>query len=272
MTFREKLRVAIQAQRSILCVGLDPEISRLPEGLPRTLDGIVAFNREIVAATADLACAYKPNLAFYEALGPRGWDVLGETMAAIPGHLPIIGDAKRGDVGNTARAYATALFDRLGFDAVTVSPFLGRDAVEPFLSYLDRGVLVLCRTSNPGAAAIQNLTMDVNGRPTPLYEVIARLAEEWNERGNVGLVVGATAPVELDRIREIAQNLPILVPAIGAQGGELEAAARAHRPAAPAIVSASRAILFASERADFASAAREAAFRLRNDLRAAARL
>ncbi len=268
VTFCQKLQQAIAAHESILCVGLDPELDRLPAGLPRTPDGLLQFNREIIAATADVVCAYKPNVAFYEALGPGGWEILLQTIRSVPAGVPVIGDAKRGDIGNTARAYATALFDRLGFDAATVSPYLGGDALEPFLAYADRGVLVLCRTSNAGAAELQSLPVLVDGEKRPLYEVVVQRARAWNVNGNVGLVVGATAPAELDRVRALAPELPILVPAIGTQGGDLAAAARAHRSTAPAIVSASRAVLYASSGPDFAAAARAAAINLRDALRA----
>lgn len=266
MTFFEALRGARTKNVSLLCVGLDPEIARLPEGIARTPAGVLEFNRAIIEATSDLVCAYKPNLAFYEALGPEGFEVLSQSRRLVPAGIPVIGDAKRGDIGNTARAYAEALFDRLGFDAVTVNPYLGRDAVEPFLAYRDRGVLVLCRTSNPGAAEVQNLLVEKDGALRPLYEVMALLARDWNQHGNVGLVVGATAPAELDRVRDLAPDLPILVPAVGAQGGDIAAAARANRPEAPAIVSASRAILYASAGRDFAEESRRAAQGLRDAL------
>lgn len=219
MTFLEVLRGARAKNASLLCVGLDPEIARLPEGIARTPAGVLEFNRSIIDATSDLVCAYKPNLAFYEALGPQGFEILAQTRRLVPAGIPVIGDAKRGDIGNTARAYAEALFNRLGFDAVTVSPYMGRDAVEPFLAYRDRGVFVLCRTSNPGAAEIQNLLVEQDGALRPLYEVMALLARDWNQHGNAGLVVGATAPAELEAIRDLAPDLPILIPAVGAQGG-----------------------------------------------------
>jgi orotidine-5'-phosphate decarboxylase len=259
VTFVEKLRASVAVRSSLLCIGLDPELARLPDHLPRTADGVVRFNCEIIAATSDLVSAYKPNLAFYEALGPDGLGALTTTIRTIPTDIVVIGDAKRGDVGNTARAYASALFDWYGFDAVTVSPYLGGDAIEPFVSYPDRGVFVICRTSNPGAGEIQSLNVAHDGVVRPLYEVVALRARIWNTRGNIGLVVGATAPSELARIRELAPDLPILVPAIGAQGGDLAAAARAHREAAPVVISASRSILYASSGPDFASAARRAA-------------
>jgi orotidine-5'-phosphate decarboxylase len=184
----------------------------------------------------------------------------------VPAGIPVIGDAKRGDIGNTARAYAEALFERLELDAATVNPYMGRDAVEPFLAYPDRGVLILCRTSNPGAAEIQNLHVEYDGTRRPLYEVMALRARSWNYNGNAGLVVGATAPAELEAIRALAPDLPILIPAVGAQGGDVAAAARAHQPAAPAIVSASRAVLYASDGRDFARESRRAAQRLRDAL------
>ena len=269
VTFVEKLRASISARSSLLCIGLDPELNRLPAHLPRSAEGVVRFNREIVEATSDLVSSYKPNLAFYEALGPPGLDALKKTVDLIPRDIVVIGDAKRGDIGNTARAYAAALYDWFGFDAVTLSPYLGGDALEPFLAYADRGILVLCRTSNPGAAEIQGLDVVEDGEVRPLYEVVARRARAWNTRGNVGLVVGATAPSELARIREIAPDLPILIPGIGAQGGDLRAAALAHCETAPVMVSSSRSILYASSGPDFASAARQAATELRDALRAA---
>ena len=269
MTFLEKLKGAVSAQSSILCVGLDPEVSRLPSHLPQTSEGVLRFNREIIEATADLVCAFKPNLAFYEALGPPGLVALRETVDAIPGNIPIIGDAKRGDIGNTAKAYARAMFEWYRFDAVTVSPYLGGEAIEPFLDYPDRAVFVICRTSNPGAEDFQGLSVLDNGAVRPLYEIVARRARTWNNRGNVGLVVGATAPAELERIRDIAPDLPFLIPGVGAQGGDIASAARAHREAAPAVVSVSRAVLYASPGLDFASAARAVAQSYRDRLHVA---
>ncbi|HEX5417673.1 MAG TPA: orotidine-5'-phosphate decarboxylase [Chloroflexota bacterium] len=270
MSFLAALRATGTKNDSLLCVGLDPELARLPDGIARTPAGVLAFNRAIVEATADLVCAYKPNFAFYEALGPEGMEILRQTRRLVPAGIPVIGDAKRGDIGNTARAYAEALFERLEFDAVTVNPYLGRDAIEPFLAYRDRGVLIICRTSNPGAAEIQNLLVEYEGTRRPLYEVMALRVRSWNANGNAGLVVGATAPTELEAIRALAPDLPILVPGVGAQGGDLAAAARAHRPGAPAIVSASRAVLYASSGPDFAAESRRAAQRLRDALGAAA--
>lgn len=267
MTFLEKLRAAVDLRGSLVCVGLDPELSRLPAHLSRTPEGIVRFNRTIVEATADLVCAYKPNLAFYESLGADGHRILVETLAAIPRELITIGDAKRGDIGNTVRHYAAALFEQLGFDAVTASPYLGGDSLEPFFTYADRGVFVVCRTSNPGGSDFQDLGVNDDGVTRPLFEVVARRVREWNRRGNAGLVVGATAPDELVQVRALAPDLPILIPGIGTQAGDLTAAVAAHRAEAPAVISASRSVLYASSGPDFGAAARRAASELRDSIR-----
>ena len=262
MGFREKLAAAATRNRSLLCVGLDPEPERIPVG------EILAFNRAIIEATADLVCAYKPNAAFYEAQGALGWRALQATIEAAPDDIPVILDAKRGDVPHTARAYAAACFDVLGADAVTVSPYLGRDAVQPFLERADRAALILCRTSNPGASDLQDL--DVDG--DPLYLRVADLAREWGaEHQNVGLVVGATYPTELAAVRRRCPALPILLPGIGGQGGALAASVRGGVDAAGAglIVSASRSILYASSGKGFAGAARREAERLRDAINVA---
>lgn len=258
MTFFEKLAIATRRHQSLLCVGLDPDPQRIPQGM-----GVLEFNRAIIEATQDLVCAYKPNLAFYEALGVNGWRILRETVEAVPYYIPVIGDAKRGDIGNTAQAYARALFEELGFDAVTVNPYLGGDSVEPFLAYEDRCIFLLCRTSNPGGADFQSL---LNAEGVPLYETVARKALEWNTRGNLGLVVGATAPEELRRIRELCPQMPLLIPGVGAQGGDLEAAVGYGQDAQGAgiIINSSRQILYASSGNDFAEAARAAASALRD--------
>lgn len=260
MTFQEKLLRASERNRSLLCVGLDPDPARLAN-----VD-IASYLCEIVAATSDLVCAYKPNLAFYEQMGEAGHAVLRTVLKAIPDDIPVIGDAKRGDIGNTAEAYARALFDDLGLDAATVNPYLGGDAVEPFLKYADRGVIIVCRTSNPGARDLQDLPVMFEGASRPLYEVVAELANRWNDRGNVGLVAGATYPEELRRLRELCPEMPFLVPGVGAQQGELAAAVQAGLDARRGglIVAASRAVLYASSGADFAEAARRAAELLRD--------
>lgn len=260
MTFREKLARAAAKNRSLLCVGLDPEPERLP------VHDAAAFLGAIVEATSDLVCAYKPNLAFFEQMGEEGHRTLRAVMRAIPDDIPVIGDAKRGDIGNTARAYARALFDDLGLDAATVNPYLGEDAVTPFLEYADRGVFIVCRTSNPGARDLQDLAVEFEGGSRPLYEVVAELAARWNTRGNAGLVAGATYPGELRRLRELCPELPFLMPGIGAQEGDLKAAVAAGLDAEGGglIVAASRAVLYASTGPDFAAAARREAQTLRD--------
>ena len=259
MTFREKLASAAQANHSLLCVGLDPDPARSGG------DDAARFLCAIVEATSDLVCAYKPNLAFYEQLGEAGYAALRAVLQAIPDDIPVIGDAKRGDIANSAQAYARALFDELGFDAVTVNPYLGGDAVAPFLERAERGVFIVCRTSNPGARDLQDLPVTGEGGSRPLYQAVAELAMRWNRRSNVGLVVGATYPDELGRLRQLCPELPFLVPGIGAQEGELARAVRAglDDQGAGIIVNASRAVLYAAEGADFAPAARRAAQALR---------
>jgi orotidine-5'-phosphate decarboxylase len=274
MGFFQKLAGAVERNESLLCVGLDPDPDRFPAGLPAGQAGardVATFQRAIIEATSDLVCAYKPNLAFYEALGEPGLEALRATLAAVPGDVPVIGDAKRGDVGHTARAYARALFDGWGFDAVTVNPYLGGDSLEPFLEREDRGVFLLCRTSNPGARDLQDLPVLLGeGLPArPLFEVVAERAKEWNTRGNVGLVVGATYPEELGRLREICPQMTFLVPGVGAQGGDLEASLRRGLDAGGGglIINVSRQVLYASQGEDFAAAARQAALALRDEIR-----
>ena len=227
--------------------------------------GLFDFNKAIVDATADLVCAYKPNLAFYEALGIDGLKVLRKTIEYIPGFIPVIGDGKRGDIGNTAKAYAKALFETFGFDAATVSPYLGYDSVQPFIEYKDKGIFILCRTSNPGAMDFQSL---IDARGTPLYEAVARKASEWDTRGNIGLVVGATYPAELKAIRRLCPEMPLLIPGIGAQGGDLTSAVKNGIDAQgeKAIISVSRQVLYASKGKNFAQAARQSAQGIRDDI------
>jgi len=264
VTFREKLLAAARSNGSLLCVGLDVVLTSLPSPLPRAVGSIVEFNRAIVGATADLVCAYKPNLAFYEALGLPGIEALVETLRLIPKEIPVIADAKRGDVGHTARAYARALFETFGFDAATVSPYLGRDSLQPFLDHTDRGVLVLCRTSNPGAADFQDLV--TGGKP--LYRVVAERVVVWDGSGNAGLVVGATYPREAAEVRSLAPKMLLLVPGVGAQAGDVQAATRAavDERGELAIMNSSRQVIYASDGADYARAARQAARELRDEI------
>lgn len=259
--FSGKLSEASFKARSFLCVGLDPDPRRLPEAVH---GDVRAFLREIISATSDLVCAYKPNIAFYEALGEEGWKVLRDTIRSVPDRIPVILDAKRADIGNTARMYAKAYFEDLGVDAVTVNPYMGYDAVEPFLAY--GAAFVLCATTNPSAGELQLLT--VEGRP--LYIKVAEMAKRWAEGGEVGLVVGATDPEAVREVREVATDLPFLVPGVGAQGGDLEASVLAgmDEREGGVVINVSRAVLYASSGPDFADAAREAALgfvkRMRN--------
>jgi orotidine-5'-phosphate decarboxylase len=262
LRFFEKLERAARKNGSLLCVGLDPDPALMP------VDDVADFNRAIIAATSDYVCAYKPNLAFYEALGEKGMAALRETLAAIPDDIPTIGDAKRGDIGNTAKAYARALFDDLGFDAATVNPYLGGDAVEPFLEREEKAAFILCRTSNPGARDLQDLAVSDGDASRPLFEVVAEMAARWNTRGNVGLVVGATYPEELRRVRQICPDMTFLVPGVGAQGGDLAAvmANGLDAKGGGLIINVSRQVLYASKGADFAEAAGKAARRLRDEI------
>jgi orotidine-5'-phosphate decarboxylase len=262
-TFTEKLLAAARRNRSWLCVGLDIDPARVPPTLLDEPGWIETFNRGIVEATADLVCAYKPNLGFYEALGLDGWEGLRRTLADIPRHIPIILDAKRGDIASTADAYARAVFEVFGADAVTLSPYLGMDSLEPFLRYDGRGLLVLCKTSNPGSGDFQDLTVELDGERMPLYQVVARRVVEWKSRGDLGLVVGATYPEQLAEIRSLAPDLPILIPGVGAQSGSLEQAVRLgsdHRGEL-AIVNVSRSISYAGGPDDWQAAARAEALR-----------
>ena len=259
MDFITKLLDASRKNRSLLCVGLDPDPDRMPD------TGISEFNRAIIDATNDLVCAYKPNLAFYEALGIDGLRALQETVEYIPDHIPVIGDAKRNDIGNTASAYAKALFVTFGFDAATVNPYLGFDAVEPFTRFQEKGIFILCRTSNQGAVDFQDIA-DAGG--TPLYEKVALKAKEWNSNGNIGLVVGATYPQELKRIRELCPQMPLLIPGIGTQGGDLRLSIEygVDSQYRNAIINVSRQVLYASRGTDFADAARRSAQELRDNI------
>lgn len=262
MNFVEKLVNAARKNKSLLCVGLDPDPERMPDKT-----GVFEFNKAIIDATADLVCAYKPNIAFYEALGNEGLDALKQTVKYIPDDIPVIGDAKRGDIGNTAKAYARAIFDYFNFDATTVNPYLGFDSIEPFIQYQDKGVFILCRTSNAGASDFQSLRCQTEEHSyRPLFEIVALKASQWNIHGNIGLVVGATCPEELKLIRNSYPDMPLLIPGIGAQGGDLAAAVRygVNAKGEGAIINSSRGIIYASSGKDFAQAARQAARSLRD--------
>ena len=269
--FADKLAAVARRNRSLLCVGLDVDPALAPPSLVGRDGWVERFALGVVEATRDLVCAYKPNLAFFEALGLDGYHGLRRVLDGLPKDVPTIGDAKRGDVGSTAVAYARALFDVWGFDAATVNPYLGWDALEPFVAYRERGVLVLCKTSNPGSGDLQDLETAVGGATTPLYELVARRAVDQDHHGNLGLVVGATYPAQLARVRSLAPRLPILVPGVGAQQGDLEASVRAGLDAEGGgiVVNASRGVLYASSGEDWQAAARAAALELRGRLQAA---
>lgn len=259
---------------NFVCVGLDSEFGKIPESARRSgnecevsvPNTIVAFNRAIVEATKDLVCAYKPNAAFYEAHGAEGIAALHRTIAdihAIAPDVPVILDAKRADIGNTNAGYVEAAFGFLQADAITVHPYLGSEALQPFLTRAEKGIIVLCRTSNPGAGEFQDLS--VNGEP--LYRFVARrVANEWNRNGNCALVVGATYPDELREVRELVGDMPILIPGIGAQGGDVEKTVSAGKDSRGRgmIINSSRGIIFASKGADFAEVARHETEKLRD--------
>ncbi len=269
MNFLDKLLAASRQQNSLLCVGLDPEPASFPAHLRNmpAAQAVVQFCQAIVEATTPYVCAYKPNLAFFEVLGPEGMYVFREVLRAIPAHIPIIVDAKRGDLGNTARNYAAAVFDVYGCDAVTANPYLGYDSVAPFLAYHEKGVIILCRTSNPSARDFQDLLVhEEEGQVRPLYEVVAQRVQSWNKAGNCGLVVGATYPQELRTIRSMCPDMPILIPGVGAQGGDLEASVLAGVDVSgeKAIIAVSRAVLYAGEGTDYAADAANEARVLRN--------
>ena len=268
VSFTAALEASCRARDSHVCVGLDPDLAGLPAGFEANPDDVLRFVTAIVEATAEFAAAYKPNSAFYEVMGPAGMEVLQAVIAAVPAGTPVILDAKRGDMGNTAERYAQACFDVMGATATTVNPFLGRDALDPFLRRTDRGAFVLCRTSNPDADMMQTLVVD--GRP--LYLQVARWCREWNELGNVGLVCGATRPDDIALARGECPGQPILVPGVGAQGGDLEAAARAAAGEGlghPFVVSASRSITGASRDHDYQHAANSAADDVRRAIKRA---
>jgi len=243
VSFNTRLSRLVQSRHSALCVGLDLSPETLP-GVYQSLDDLKRLTATIIDATRDVAIAYKPNLAFFERWGSSGFKWLEETMALFDDEVIVIGDAKRGDIGTTAQQYARALFDHFGFDAVTVNPYMGREAIEPFTEDPRRGTFILCRTSNPSAKDLQDLIV---GKGTTLYEHTARLAVELNVRDNVGLVVGATAPREVQRIRALTPRVPFLLPGVGAQGGDLETALRQANHNGLALITISRGITHAGD-------------------------
>ncbi len=277
MTFLDMLSAAERQNNSMLCVGLDPEPTKFPDHLKGDASKIYDFCAAIVDATADLVNSFKPQIAYFAA--HRAEDQLEKLIAhmrRVAPHVPVILDAKRGDIGSTAEQYAIEAFERYGADAVTLSPFMGWDSVQPYLKYHGKGAFLLCRTSNPGGDDLQNQHLaSVDGQPR-VYEHIAQLAQgPWNLNGQLGLVVGATYPKEIERVRELAPTVPLLIPGVGAQGGDAVATVKAGlrvsggETTGPIIVNSSRAVLYASKGADFAQAARQMAEQTRATLEAA---
>ena len=268
--FMSQIETAWREQNSLLCVGLDPELAKIPEHLRQQPNVLFDFCAAIVDATADLVCAFKPQFAYFGAL--RGEAQLERLIGYIHQRypkIPVILDVKRGDIGSTAERYAVEAFERYGADAVTLNPYLGLDSVQPFLNYTDKGVILLCRTSNPGGVDLQALNVGTPDAPEFLYERVARLiAKDWNRAGNCALVVGATYPAEIGRVRALVGDMPLLVPGIGAQGGDVEATVKAGRTAngTGLIINSSRAILYAGKDKDFAAAARAVALQTRDEI------
>ena len=272
MTFAERLNEQVERANSLVCVGLDPDPARFPHAL-RELgrrEAIVAFNKAIIEATSDLVCAYKPNLGFYVAQGIDGIAALVETRALIPAHIPVILDCKVGDMGSTATAYATGYFGEWGFDAITANPYQGEDSLAPFLSWPDKGVFILCRTSNPSSADLQDVILTESG--DPLYLRVGSRSNQWKRDypAGVGLVVGATYPGELAAIRERCPELPILLPGVGAQEGDVEGSVAngIRADGTGLLVSSSRGIIYAGSGPDFAERARLATIKLQEQVNA----
>jgi orotidine-5'-phosphate decarboxylase len=273
-TFAQQLQSAWASQGSMLCVGFDPDPKRLPTVLQGKPEGIFEFCRDIADATADLVCSFKPQFAYFASQRAEAQlEKLIKHLKDRYPHIPVILDSKRGDIGSTADHYALEAFERYGADAITVNPYMGFDTIEPYLKHPGKGVIVLCRTSNPGGSDLQFLNVGPKGEP--LYLHIAQLAaQQWNSSGQIGLVVGATFPEEISKVRAIVGDMPLLIPGIGAQGGDIEATVKAGgiagAPGTGMIINSSRAILYASSGNDFAQAARLVAQRTRDALRAAA--
>jgi orotidine-5'-phosphate decarboxylase len=272
-TFNQQLQSAWASQGSMLCVGFDPDPKRLPASFQGKPEGIFEFCREIADATADLVCSFKPQFAYFASQRAEAQleKLIGHLKDKYP-HIPVILDSKRGDIGSTADQYALEAFERYGADAVTVNPYMGFDTIEPYLKHAGKGVIVLCRTSNPGGSDLQFLNVNSG---EPLYLHVAKLAsQKWNGSGQISLVVGATFPEEIAKVRAIVGDMPLLIPGIGAQGGDIDATIKAGRilnaPGTGMIINSSRAILYASAGSDFAQAARDIAQSTRDALKSAA--
>lgn len=264
MNFTEYLITISREKNSLLSIGLDVDMGRVPKFLLKAADPLWEFTRAIIRATSDLTCAYKLNLAFYQAYGIEGWEALRKALKYIPKKVIKIADAKLGDIGNSSRMYAKAFFEEMGFDAVTLNPYLGEDSIQPFLEKEDRGAFILCLTSNPGSRDFQFFS---NGEKR-LFERVAEKVKGWNKRGNCGLVVGATHPQEVRRIREIAPELPLLIPGVGVQGGDLRTAVLegTDKKGERVLINSSRGIIYSSSRRDFPERARAEAMKLRDQI------
>ncbi len=259
MTFFEKLKNRVCSANTFLCVGLDPVWSKIPNHIPRTQFGLLDFLTQIVNCTSDQAAVFKLNFAYFESLGPPGMEVLGELIKKIPHDIPVIGDAKRGDVGHSSEMYAKSIFENFNCDAITVNPYLGGDSLRPFFDYIDRGVFVLCLTSNPGAVDLQF---------PELFLRVATKVKGWNTYGNAGLVVGATRPDYISEIRKNCGEMPFLMPGVGAQGGDLAKSLffAEDNSKIPYVINASRSIIYASSSEDYAEKARIEAKNIRNKI------
>jgi len=266
MNWREKLTTATSQNNSLLCVGLDTDIRKIPKFLLETSKNpLFDFNREIIEATKDLVCAYKLNMAFYEVAGKNGFEALEKTIQYIPHNILVIVDGKRNDIGNTAQKYAQSLFDTLKADAVTINPYLGKDGISPFLDYSTKCSFILCRTSNPSAGDFQDLMVS----SIPVYQIVAQKIREWNVNNNCGAVVGATYPEELKIVRTIlGEDIPILIPGIGKQGGDIEKTVRngTNGKGEMALINSSREIIFAGDQENFSEQSRKKAESVRNSI------
>jgi len=270
-SFRDQIEAAWASQGSMLCLGLDPDPKRFPSSLAGKPHATLEFCQKIADATADLVCAFKPQFAYFASQGAETQleELIAYLKTQYP-NIPVILDAKRGDIGSTAEHYAMEAFERYGADAVTVNPYMGKDSVEPYLQHKGKGVIILCRTSNPGGSDLQNLNL---ANHEALFEKVAQLAKEWDQSGQIALVVGATYPQEIAKVRSIVGDMPLLIPGIGVQGGDIEATVQAgaitKRPGIGMMINSSRAILYASSGDDYVSAARGVALETRNALRTA---
>ena len=262
LSFTEKLKRATSRNNSLVCVGLDTDTAKLPDSIRDKDDPVLYFNQQIIDATCDLVCCYKPNFAFYGALGAKGFTTLQRTLEHIPPEIPVLIDAKVGDIGNTAEQYAREFFEILGADALTVTPYMGTDGVTPFTAYSERTTFLVCLTSNPGADDFEKKMMG----DRPLYEHVIAKAHDWNGAQNIGLVIGATQPEYFAQVRALAPEMPLLIPGIGAQGGDIEAAVTNGQDARGAgiLINSSRGILYAAADDDFAAAAQRATLELRD--------